>query len=90
MPQCGKCPGGITDVLGHTAGQVCEQLQGCCCQERLARDICQLGKRPACMTDVMHIITVMLLADKPQTVPKELSKAHVSIAKNELRRIIQQ
>lgn len=49
MPQGGKRPCGITDVLGHAAGQVRQQLQRRSCQKWLARNICQLGKSPACM-----------------------------------------
>ena len=47
VPQGGKCPGGVADVLGHAPGQVCQQLQRCSRQEWLAWHVCQLGKCPA-------------------------------------------
>ena len=57
VPQGGKCPGGIADVLRHTPRQVCQQLQGSCREKRLTRHIRQLRIRPACNTHAMKIAT---------------------------------
>ena len=58
VPQGGKRPGGVADVLRHTPRQVCQQLQGSCREERLTRHIRQLRIRPACNTHAMKIATL--------------------------------